>query len=196
MYANHRQETVAKQIYELRYTAYLGNDSINPNSEAAFSDRYDVAENCHSHIEYIDGMPAGSIRACIYDPARPDLTVSAMTNFQAEIEQHIGLDTIFVQANRFAIHPMFQNHSRWLKYRLLRFVFDQALDVDAKYLIGAPRPSQMGFYKQFLFEPISEVKNFNGVNFKTVLMACPLDSARKQVRENPKYHILRKIGFV
>jgi len=185
-----------QDIYELRYRAYIDNGSIDANLSETVVDNYDGAENCKSFIEYIDDQPAGSIRACVYQPSKPHLRIPAMDNYEKEIRHKFGSNTILIEANKFTIGPQYQKCMRALKYKLLRRVFDEALKVNAEFLLGAPRPTQARFYKHLFFEPISGVKQSKINKFKTMLLACPLANARKEIRENPKYHNLRAIGFV
>lgn len=184
-----------QQIYEIRYNAYLAKDSIERNDDGTFTDSYDDAINCQSHVEYFEGMPAGAIRACIYSPEFPDLTIPAQELFPNEVEAHIGSDKCFVESNKFVIHPMFQNRAIRLKFALFSFVFETALRHDADYIITSPRATQTDFYKSMLFTPISGVKKSLALNFDVVLMACDLKAARSIVKTNPKYKTLKRFGL-
>ena len=171
MYRGEHNTTTQQQIYALRYQAYLGKNSINPNDKKLFSDRYDNAENCHSHIEYIGEQPAGSIRACIYDPARPALDIPAMENYGEEIACALGHDKIVVEANKYSVHPEFQCRSMALKVALYSYILRVALEVRADFVIGAVRLDQCGFYRRMGFSPVSDVKSSLHMKFSTTLMA-------------------------
>ena len=184
-----------KAIFELRYTAYLDKASIRENADRMFSDPYDGAPNCHSFIEYVEGMPAGSIRACVYEPQKPHLIIPAQELFADEMEQHIGHDTCVVESNKFVVHPMFQNKAMRLKFTLFKNVFDKALEIGADYLVTSPRATQVDFYRSMQFEPISGIKRSLALDFDVVLMACNLKKARKLVNTDPKYKTLRRFGL-
>lgn len=185
----------SKAIFELRYTAYLDKASIKENANHMFSDPYDEAPNCHSFIEYVEGMPAGSIRACVYDPSSPHLTIPAQELFPDEVEACIGRDTRIVESNKFVVHPMFQNRAMRLKFTLFKNVFDKAIEIGADYLITSPRATQVDFYRGMQFEAISGVKRSLALDFDVVLMACDLNKARKLVATDPKYKTLRRFGL-
>ncbi|WP_417460537.1 N-acyl amino acid synthase FeeM domain-containing protein [Kordiimonas sp.] len=189
------EKSPEQQIYELRYTAYLEKASIKENSQHAFMDPYDTAPNCHSFIEYIEGFPAGSIRACIYQPERPDLGIPAQELFPDEMEAHIGFESRVVESNKFVVHPTYQHKALRLKFKLFKNVFDKALEVGADYIVTSPRATQVDFYKSMQFEPISGVKRSLALDFDVVLMACNLRVARQLVNDDPKYKTLRRFGL-
>ncbi len=186
---------IQQTIYNVRYDAYLASQSINANQKRTFIDDYDDQPNCISHIEYIDGKPAGSIRACIFNKEDPFWTIPAQELFGEEIKNALGSDCSLVESNKFVIHPNYQGKSIALKFRLLKFVFDHALNIDAKYLITSPRATQLDFYENILFRQISGVKRSLALNFDIALMACDLDAARKLVRSDKRYKLLKRMGL-
>ncbi|MCJ9429770.1 N-acyl amino acid synthase FeeM domain-containing protein [Kordiimonas marina] len=188
MLADQQSSFTTEQIYKLRYTAYLSNDSIDPNPNAVFYDRYDAAGNCLSHIEYIDGQPAGSIRACVYDPAEPDLPIPAMENYGAEIARVLGPDKKLVEANKYTIHPSFQHRSIRIKALLYGFILDVALKEGADFIIGAIRPSQALFYKRIGLKPVSTVKPSLHMKFDTVLMSGAVEDCERCFNANAHRH--------
>ncbi|MCJ9430809.1 N-acyl amino acid synthase FeeM domain-containing protein [Kordiimonas marina] len=189
------QQTTNQQVYSLRYTAYLDKASIRENEDHMFMDPYDAAPNCHSHIEYIDGKPAGAIRACIYRPEKPHLMIPAQELFPDEVEEHIGADTCMVESNKFVVHPNFQHKALRLKFKLFKFVFDRALENGADFILTSPRATQTDFYKTMQFEEISGVKKSLALDFDVVLMACDLRIARRKVQTDPKYRTLQRFGL-
>ncbi|WP_417451102.1 N-acyl amino acid synthase FeeM domain-containing protein [Kordiimonas sp.] len=195
MRTEHQPKSAAQEIFELRYTAYLDKASIAANEQAAFTDPYDGAPNCHSFIEYIEGMPAGSIRACVYHPEKPHLGIPAQELFPDEMEAHIAPGASVVESNKFVVHPTFQHKALRLKFKLFKNVFDKALAVGADYIVTSPRASQIDFYRGMQFEPISGVKRSLALDFDVVLMACDLGRARKLVASDPKYKTLRRFGL-
>ena len=192
--SSHHQNT-QQQIYQIRYHAYFAKNSIRKNEEGIFTDPYDTAPNCHSHIEYVEGVPAGAIRTCVYNPQQPDLIVPAQELFPVEVETHIGPDKCFVESNKFVVHPRFQNKAMRLKISLFSFVFDVALKVDADYIVTSPRATQADFYKSMLFKPISGEKRSLALDFDVVLMAFDLRAARHILQTDPKYTMLRRFGL-
>jgi len=189
------QQTTNQQVYSLRYTAYLEKASIRENEDHMFMDPYDAAPNCHSHIEYIDGKPAGAIRACIYRPEKPHLMIPAQELFPDEVEEHIGSDACMVESNKFVVHPNFQHKAPRLKLKLFKFMYDTALDVGADFILTSPRATQVDFYESIQFKPISGVKRSLALDFDVILMACDLRAARPMFQNDPKYRTLRRFGI-
>ena len=190
MITNQHPKTHAQEIFELRYTAYLDKASISANTQGVFSDPYDMAPNCHSFIEYIEGMPAGSIRACVYQPVRPHLGIPAQELFPEEMEDHIGHEATVVESNKFVVHPTFQHKALRLKFKLFKNV-----ETGADYIVTSPRATQIDFYRGMQFEAISGVKRSLALDFDVVLMACNLKEARQRVATDPKYKTLRRFGL-
>ncbi len=190
-----QQNSHNQQAYQLRYEAYLDKHSIKPNDTGTFTDPYDDQANCTTHVEYIEGMPAGSIRACVYSPFRPDLTIPAQELFPAEVESSLDSSSILVESNKFVVHPLFQNKTMALKFKLFRYIFDVALNQEADYMLTSPRATQTEFYERILFKPISGIKKSLELDFDVVLMACDLRVARDLVRKDKKYAMLRRFGL-
>lgn len=155
---------------ELRYTAYLDNNSIGENSDQIFYDQFDLRSNCHSHIEYIDNMPAAAIRACVLDPKEKTNAIPAMEIFAKEIEEVTKENDVILETNKFVIHPSFQRKGLRLKFELFSYIFKMAYQVNANYIIVAVRRQHAKFYKCMNFFPISDVKQYPGLNFGTVLL--------------------------
>ena len=155
---------------KLRYQAYLDNNSIGANSKKIFYDQFDLSSNCHSHIEYINGTPAAAIRACVLDPKQKHNSIPAMEIFAKEIESVSEENDVIVETNKFVIDPLFQSRGLRLKFNLFSFIFKMAYRVNANYIVVAVRQQHAKFYKCMNFFPISGVKKYPGLNFKTVLL--------------------------
>jgi len=187
MYYSKITKTVEQEIFELRYTAYLDNDSISPNSQHVFTDEYDETGYCYSYLKKIDGVAAGCIRACVYDPNKQDEKIPAMENYSSEIRKNFKKTDILLEANKYAIHPAFQNRHRSLKFALYGAVLQLANQVGADYIIGAIKPHNERFYTRANFVPISETKQSLRNNFLTTLMACTKDDANKYAEAHPRH---------
>lgn len=155
---------------ELRYTAYLDNNSIGENSEQIFYDQFDLKSNCYSHVEYIDSKPVAAIRACVLNPKEKINAIPAMEIFAKEIEQATKENDVVLETNKFVIHPSFQSRGLKLKFNLFSFIFKMAYRVNANYIIVAVRRQHANFYRCMNFYPISGAKQYPGLNFSTVLL--------------------------
>jgi|GEM_PF-3082149 len=195
MFSAQQNPSQAQLAYQIRYQAYLDRASITANSTQTFTDDYDDTPNCLTHVEFIEGAPAGSIRACIYDPLRPDLTVPAQELCPLEVENALDQKSKFVESNKFVVHPSYQHKAMALKFSLFRYVFDIAIEIGADYILTSPRATQTDFYERMLFKPISGVKRSLALDFDVVLMACDLRIAREKVRTDRRFAMLKRFGL-
>jgi len=187
---------INEEVFEVRYQAYQNNNSIDKNDEEKFVDEYDSAPNCVSHLEYCKGLPAGSIRACVYDPSYAVNTVPAMDIFSPEIEREIGWNSVFVESNKFVIHPQFQNRGYRTKLSLFKFIFGLAQKAKADYIITCVREEHAEFYERLLFSRISDSKRYPHLKFDTVLLACSLRDAGLRAGKISNSCMLKRFGIV
>ena len=134
--------------------------------------------NCHSHIEYINGTPAAAIRACVLDPSQSVNAIPAMEIFAKEIEDVSEENNVILETNKFVIHPSFQSKGLRLKFGLFSFIFKMAYKVNANHIIVAVRQQHAKFYKCMNFSPISGVKQYPGLKFKTILLLHSFNSSK------------------
>lgn len=157
-------------VFSVRYAGYSAKGYIETNASQRFMDEYDDAPNCTSYLMYYQTKLMGSIRSCVYSPERP-WTIPAMEVFQKELENYVGLDNTVIEANKFVIHPSFQQR-RGVKARasMYRNIIDSALEENAQSVVVAVRPAHVNFYRRFT--PVSDVKSYPHLNFDTILLAC------------------------
>lgn len=159
-------------VYLLRYASYRAQDYIDKNVSGRFMDKYDSMTNCTSFLTYKDEKLIGSIRICAYHP-NSGQTIPVMESFNKELSHHIGLDKSFVEINRFVVHPDFQRKGGVLaRFSIYKNALDEIDKIGPAYVVAAVREEHVRFYKILGFEPISDVKPYPGLNFKTVLMVC------------------------
>ncbi len=185
LHKNNILESQLKEVAALRYISYLDNHSIDDNAEKMFYDEFDMRRNCYSYIEYIDGMPAAAIRACLYDPRKIVKTIPAMQIFSKEIAEMAGENHVIVESNKFVIHPRFQRKGLRLKFELFSFIFKVALQANASYIITAVREEHAKFYKQMNFRAISDARRYPGLNFNTILLANNFNTSTETYLDLP-----------
>lgn len=159
-------------VFQLRYEAYSAKDYIDSNDSARFMDKYDGMKNCTSFLTYNGQKLIGSIRICAYHP-RSETLIPAMEAFHHELSNCVGTDRSFVEINRFVVHPSFQRKGGVrARFSIYKNAIDQIDLLQPDCVLAAVRQEHMRFYKMLNFEPISEIKPYPGLKFKTVLMAC------------------------
>lgn len=158
-------------VYALRYQAYSEKDYIDRNDTERFMDKYDAMTNCASFLTYNGEKLIGSIRICAYHPNK-GYPIPVMESFHRELSEHIGMDKPFVEINRFVVHPEFQRKGGVrARFSIYKNALDQVVELQPAFVVAAVREEHMRFYKMLNFEPISEIKPYPGLKFKTVLMA-------------------------
>lgn len=160
------------KVFSLRYRSYVADRYIKENNSRKFMDNYDSFPTCRSYLLYENRRAIASMRSCIYNPT-DDYSVPCLEVFKDEIRSAIGLDDVFVEANKFVVDPEYQS-KRGRRVRMLLFstVVGETQSSLAKNVVVAVRPEHIKFYSRFNCEQISDVKRYPNLSFDTVLMVC------------------------
>jgi hypothetical protein len=127
-----------KEVFRLRsecYSADLGRE-IGP-----CADRYDGRENCRSYVIFRVGESRGlgTIRPCVYEPTRPDLTVPVLELYPDDVRVVLGAATPFVQSTHFVFSNDYRADGLRPKLLLFREVFRAAVDHRASHILTVIR---------------------------------------------------------
>lgn len=181
------------RVYSMRYRSYRTENYISENRSKKFMDEYDAMPNCTSYLMYSKEKTVASIRSCIYDP-KHKLPVPAMEIFEDEIRETVGYEKAFVEVNKFVVEPEFQNSGgRSARFSLFCSVVKETFDSGAENVIIAVRPAHVRFYRMFSCTPISEIKTYPHLNFKTVLLACTdVERAKSLIISQAQRHLVTK----
>lgn len=159
-------------VFELRYRAYIAENYIEANATMRFFDEFDHQQNCFSYLAYSGEELLGSIRSCVYRP-KESLPIPVMEVFHDELGSEVGYDRSFVEANKFVVSPEFQRRGGIrARFQLYRNIVETAIIEEADRIVVAVRPEHVKFYKMLYFSPISDIKSYPHLKFKTVLLAC------------------------
>lgn len=169
-------------VYALRYKSYSAENYIEKDPSERFMDEYDAQPNCTSYLTYYDKKLIGSIRLCTYHPGG-NFKIPVMNIYANEIAREVGVDKTFIEANRFVVHPDFQRKGGiQARFSIYRNIVTEADKAQADCVLAAVREEHVRFYRLVNFTPISELKAYRGLKFKTILMACfDLDRSREFV---------------
>ncbi len=159
------------RVFSMRYKSYSSEDYIEKDESKKFMDEYDALPNCNSYLVYSDKKAIASIRSCIYDPEKP-YSVPAMEVFEREIDNRIGLNSKFMEINKFVVDPDFQRSGgAKVRFELFACMAREGFEKNVEHVVLAVRPKHVRFYKMILnCEVISDVKCYPHLNFDTVLM--------------------------
>lgn len=171
------------KVFSLRYKSYRNDNYIKENGAEKLIDAYDGKPHCTSYLTYAGPNLLGSIRCCIHNPGATH-TVPAMEGFGKVIEKHVGLDTTFLEVNKFVVNPDFQNLGGiGAKFAIYNNVIGAVDHSESSCVIVAVRPEHVRFYKLMFYKQISGETAYPGLSFKTVLMVCrDLEPAREVIR--------------
>ncbi len=160
------------QVYAMRYQSYYAQGYIAKNSTESFIDEYDEFPNSTSFLIYSGSKALGSIRTSVFDP-QVRLSVPTMEVFYTEIGAHLGFNSPFVEANKFVVNPGFQQRGGVrARFHIFRNIVEKAIESGSESIITAVRPEHVKFYDLLYFYPISKIKNYPHLSFKTILLVC------------------------
>ena len=171
---------MSRIAYTLRHDGYLSYGYITPRDDGLFWDKYDVQANTKTLILYKNGVPAGTVRVCLYDP-NSDISepqaVPAMEIFRDEIVNVVkslnidGRAGRAVEITRLARSPAFANDMEVIAalYRLVGYLI---LYYDADVVLNACRPHHMPMYRRLGFQKIEEPRQYPNLTYRAGLMAC------------------------
>ncbi len=189
------------RVYSMRYRSYSEEGYIEKDPSCKFMDEYDSRANCTSYILYKESKAVASIRVCLYDPLEA-MDVPVMSVYDEEIKASIGYNSRFIEINKFVVDPEFQRKGGLeARFQIFKLLADVVTDVQAKSLLVAVRPAHIKFYRMLKCRPVSEVKAYPYLNFKTILLASNESeileaqefiysklARRKVVNESVPYH--------
>ncbi len=185
---------IEHEAFSIRYRGYLSYGYITARDSGIFSDKYDGRLNSKTIVIYRGGLPAATIRICLYDAAGrwPHADrVPAMEIFDDEIRElqaqlaREGGSSRVIEITRFARDPAFAN-DRSLIIAAFRIVAYLRLYFDAGIMLNAVRPHHMPMYRRLGFQQIEEPRQYPNLTYRAGLMA--MFAANYEAA-------LKKIGF-
>jgi hypothetical protein len=177
-----------------RYSASDPN-AIRPTSagrSARVPIAYDGRENCRSYVIFRVGESRGlgTIRPCVYEPTRPDLTVPVLELYPDDVRVVLGAATPFVQSTHFAFSNDYRADGLRPKLLLFREVFRAAVDHRASHILTVIRDklSYLGFYRKLGFDLIASGKLHPLFDVPTALLAAEIKAERfRSVIKNSRF---------
>lgn len=160
------------KVYSMRYRSYGRENYIDENVSEKFMDEFDAMPNCTSYLMYSEKKAVASIRSCVFTPEKEHV-IPVMDIFSNEIGEGVGFDNPIIEANKFVVDPNFQKRGGiQARFSLFKNIADAIQRENAGCLLAAVRPAHVKFYKMLYFKPMSEVKSYPHLKFKTLLLAC------------------------
>jgi hypothetical protein len=133
-------------IFRLRYTAYLQEGAISPNSSQTFFDSYDEMDNCRIFGLYLDGELASSIRIHLTSPDHSDFP--SFKVFADLMEPELEVGKVIVDPTRFVTDKELSRLNPGLPYVTLRLCWLAAEHFNADHFLVAVRAEHQAFYRR------------------------------------------------
>jgi hypothetical protein len=169
------------QVYRLRYAGYFRKGSIDAREDERFSDRFDAPPNHFSFLvrdseeHAVATMRISVVRRDLGWTESPGGTVfgdhTAFQNFAAD-----G----FVEASRLVFAPQARRDALM---QLLGYMAAMADYYEAEWLMACPRMEHSAMYQRlFGFRPMAAPRPYQGVKFKTQLLAVRRSELKDYMR--------------
>ena len=159
-----------REVYRLRYRAYIAEGEITPNASKMLVDEYDVMPNHVLWALFEGDRLAGTIRSTFYEPGS-QYRLPEHGVFGSEIESVVPSDARIVSGNRFAIDPEMDRSQRRYTYALFKHHMLLGL-VKADWALAAVRSNHIPFYQRvLLLDQVSEPRRYPNMNSGFYLMA-------------------------
>jgi hypothetical protein len=171
--------TQKRLAYQIRHDGYISYNYITHREDNLFVDGYDGRENVKTVLVFKDGVPAATVRLCLFDTTGvfPDASkIPAMEIFNDEIHglmaqmAQSGPATRAVEVSRMARAPAFARDVD-LIHAMFRAVGYLILHFDADVVLNACRPHHMPMYRRLGFQKLHEPRPYPNLTYEAGLMA-------------------------
>ncbi|MEL7349502.1 MAG: hypothetical protein AAFN17_17245, partial [Pseudomonadota bacterium] len=173
------------RIYQLRYSAYHGQDLIAPRMDQRLRDGHDDAPGTFSLGVTDAGRLVSTIRLSVLHVARP-----ASANYAA-FADHLGPmlqgGTTITDISRLAVLCETTSARRRLIHYTLRLAEIFAAAWDTEYGAVAVRRSHVPFYRRYGFSIASEPRPYSAMVVPLSLMLIHRDRRRRDVAAMPAH---------
>lgn len=176
-----------REIYNLRYRAYLKEGAITPNAAQLTTDRYDLLPNSWIFGVYYDGQLASSLRISVASPEHPE--TPSLKVFPDFMEHELANGKIIVDPTRFVAEPTLANRWVELPYMTLRLAFVACEYFGADIGFASVRAEHQAFYRRVMMHAIAPPRDYPGLTKPIGLMAIEFPKMRDKLFE--RYPFLR-----
>jgi hypothetical protein len=145
-YVRVRTPEQRREIFKLRYDAYLKEGAILPNERGSLSDDFDDSPHGFNFAIYIDGALTSALRLHVLSPAHP--TSPAQHSFPDCLDAQVQAGKTIIDPNRFVADYGRARAYPQLPYITLRLGIMLAAHVDADLITCTVRSEHQAFYKR------------------------------------------------
>lgn len=172
-----------REIYRLRYRAYVWEGAYPPAEHGMVTDAIDDLDNCQPFGVRVDGQLAGSIRMSLLSAQHPDS--SAMRIFPDVLRPMIDAGIRIVDPSRIVTDPDRRPKTILLPVMVARLGFLALMHCRADLVLSTPRPEHYAFYrKMFGFRILAEPRLGMGLLKPVALMQIDRDGILAHIRRH------------
>ncbi|MDE2578588.1 MAG: hypothetical protein KGL46_07285 [Hyphomicrobiales bacterium] len=148
-----------RDIYRLRYQAYLREGALDPNVEESFSDQYDLSPNVWIIGVHINRQLAASIR--LHIAREPFDEIPARESFADIVEPRLASGGSLLDPTRFVANLAHSLAYPELPFIALRICMLAGVYFKPRYMLATVRAEHQAFYKRaFGYEPLSDARPY------------------------------------
>jgi hypothetical protein len=185
--------TDKRDIYRLRYRAFIADGVITPRDDGLFCDDFDELTSTSTIGAYTNGSCVGTFRLAFGTPDSDGPTMPCQTIFSEVNELHRSGYQSLVEFTRMVVAPEITNTSfRTTLYATLvraGMMIAHAARVD--YGLISIHPDKVRFYEMMCgFQSIAQAESYPGINAPAVLLGRDFTALElKRTRQNPFFRI-------
>jgi hypothetical protein len=185
--------TAKRDIYALRYRAYIEGEFITPREDALFFDEFDDLETSYTVGAFDNGSCVGTLRVTFGQGRAGGRTMPCQAIFpQIGTLEAKGFGRV-VEFTRMAVEPELTNTSykTTLYATLIRAGMILAHAGRADFGLICVHPDKAKFYQMIAgFKPMAEADNYPGINAAATLLGREFRALNsKGARQNPFFRV-------
>jgi hypothetical protein len=136
-----------RDVFKLRYRAYIANNLIEPDTRGMSIDNYDLLENCQIFGLYLEGKLSSSLRIHCVTSETP--WCPALKSFGEYLVPELEQGNTFVDGSRFCVEPSRDPELNALPFLTVRFAYMASVHFASTYNISVVRSEHAAFYRRY-----------------------------------------------
>ena len=169
-----------REVYRLRYDAYMREGAISENSEKEFSDEYDAMDNCWIFGIFLDQKLASSIRFHILTPENrkgPSVDV-----FPDIVHPMLDEGMTLVDPTRFVVEQSVTKDYPEIPFMTMRIAYMAYEYFNASYALATVRKEHAAFYRRvFKAEIVSDPRPYPTLKSPICMLRSDVRGLREQL---------------
>lgn len=166
------------EAWHLRHESYLAHGLIDPKPGSLFADAYDRPETARTVVLYENGIPVGSVRACLHDPEAANDGSPTMPGYEIfpdvipELLKGFGSPARpprVTEVSRLVCLPSRASDSK-IAWALMRMGKCMTELLNTELTLISARTRHVPMYRRIGFHKVADPRQYAGVRFETALL--------------------------